>query len=95
MIWRTDGIAGERYQVLVKVPLQKWYWRDGEGNVRFCLRVGNKRIELEVGKTDIVVGDDRQLPSVIEKCTLAAKAGEFYAVITSSILAVKDRMRIK
>jgi hypothetical protein len=74
-------VVGSGYHSPIQVPLRKWYWRDVEGKIRFCLRVGNKKLELKKGKTNIVVGDDRQLPSVIEKCISAAEEGELDGVI--------------
>jgi len=56
--------------------LGKWYWRDAEGNVRFSVRIGNKRLELVDGRFDIIVGEDCQLPVVIEKFISAVEAGE-------------------
>ncbi len=83
MRWETNDDTGERVRVPIQVPLRKWYWRDVEGKVRFCLRVGNKRLELQKGKTNIIVGDDKCLPAVIEKCILAAEAGELDQVIAN------------
>lgn len=68
-----DGIKSKQ---LVKRPLKKWYWRDVNGLVRFALRVRNKRLELTAGKTDIVVGDDKDLPVAIKLAMEAVKAGE-------------------
>ena len=82
MKWRTNDDTGERVRVPFQVPLRKWYWRDAEGQVRFSLRVRNRKLELKKGMTDIVVGDDRQLPSVIENCISAVEAGELDKPIT-------------
>jgi len=81
MRWQTNDDTSERVRIPIQVPLRKWYWRDAEGKVRFCLRVKNKKLELKKGKTDIVVGDDRQLPAVIEKCLAGVEAGEMDGVI--------------
>lgn len=72
----TDRKFGDRILVPIQVPLKKWYWRDAEGQVHFSLRVRNKKLELKKWKTNIVVGDDRQLPFVIEKFISAVGAGE-------------------
>lgn len=76
MMWQTNDITGERVRVPIQVPLRKWYWRDAEGKVRFCLRVRNRCLELQNGKTNIVVGDDKELPAVVQACIAAAEAGE-------------------
>mgnify|MGYP007047095499 CR=1 FL=1 len=60
----------------VQRPIRHWYWRDSTGAVRFAVRVSNKRIELSKGKTDIVVGNDKELPSIIQQLIEAVKAGE-------------------
>jgi hypothetical protein len=77
MRWQNNDDTGERVRVAQKMPIRKWYWRDAEGKVRFCLRVSNKRLELQKGKTNIVVGDDKELPAVIQTCIEAAEDGEF------------------
>lgn len=81
MKWQTNDDTGERVRAPIQVPLRKWYWRDAEGNVRFCLRVRNRKLELKKGKTDIVVGDDRELPKVVASCLSAVEAGELDGVI--------------
>ena len=67
---------GQRVRKQVNKPIRTWYWRDAEGLVRFSLRVGNKPIEVDKDKTDIVVGDDKELPNVIDLVIKAVEAGE-------------------
>ncbi len=67
---------GQRIKQEIQKPIRKWYWRDHENQVRFSLRVRNKVLEIEKGKTDVLVGDDKQLPSVIAVLLDAVKAGE-------------------
>jgi hypothetical protein len=86
MRWQTNDDTSERVRVPIQVPLRKWYWRDAEGQVRFSLRVRNKKLELKKGKTDIIVGDDRQLPSVIENCLSAVEAGELDGTISVIVI---------
>ncbi len=57
----VEGENGESIRKPVKRPARQWYWRDGEGKVRFAVRVLNKRIELAKGKHDILVGEDKGL----------------------------------
>ncbi|MBT3602856.1 MAG: hypothetical protein HN521_07300, partial [Candidatus Latescibacteria bacterium] len=54
-----------------------WYWRDQNGDVRFCIRVFNKRIEIEKGQTDIIVGKDQDLPKAISSLLQTAMIGGF------------------
>ena len=68
---------GVKKTVNVPHAPRHWYWRDREGNVRFCIRVFNKRIEFEQGKTDILVGKDAELPKTVKAVIEAANAGEF------------------
>lgn len=76
---------GSKVKTLVKRPVRKWYWRDATGLVRFAVRVRNKRLELAAGKTDIVVGDDKELPAAIGVVMDAVKAGELDKQITAVV----------
>lgn len=95
MRWQTNDETGERVRIPHEVPLRKWYWRDVEGKVRFCLRVGNKKLELKKGKTNIVVGDDKNLPKVVQACISAVEAGELDDAITDVIATKNKRIRKK
>jgi hypothetical protein len=68
---------GHKVRKPVQYPVRHWYWRDHEGKVRFCIRVFNKRLEIEKGKTDIIVGKDKDLPALVKSLLDAANAGEF------------------
>ena len=35
----VEGENGEKSRMPVKRPARHWYWRDGEGKVRFAIRV--------------------------------------------------------
>ncbi len=72
----TDA-DGVKKTVNVPHAPRHWYWRDRDGHVRFCIRVFNKRIEFEEGKTDIFVGKDTDLPKTVKAVIEAANAGEF------------------
>lgn len=74
--WETNEETGEKVRKEIEVPLRKWYWRDAVGQVRFCLKVGNKRLPLKGNDTNIVVGDDKALPETIQVCMKAVEAGE-------------------
>jgi len=75
--------AGEVQEV--KKPIKKWYFRDPEGKVRMNVKIGNKRVELQKGKPNIVVGADKDLPGVIKTLIAAAEAGEMDQVIKSNM----------
>ena len=72
----TDA-DGVKKTVTVPHAPRHWYWRDREGNIRFCIRVFNKRMEFEEGKTDILVGKDSELPKTVKAVIEAANLGEF------------------
>jgi len=76
---------GQRIKQEIQKPIRKWYWRDQQDQVRFSLRVRNKVLEIEKGKTDVLVGDDKQLPSVISVLLDAVKSGELDAQIKSHL----------
>jgi hypothetical protein len=73
----VTGEDGVKKTVNVQHAPRHWYWRDQSGQVRFCIRVFNKRIEFEQGKTDILVGKDANLPKIVKAIIEAANAGEF------------------
>ncbi|WP_419797710.1 MAG: hypothetical protein ACNI26_15690 [Terasakiella sp.] len=58
----VEGENGQRVKQEIQKPIRKWYWRDYDGKVRFSLRIRNKAIEIENNKTDILIGEDKQLP---------------------------------
>lgn len=76
---------GKRIKQEIQKPIRKWYWRDHENQVRLSLRVRNRVLEIEKGKTDVLVGDDKQLPSVISVLLDAVKSGELDAQIKSHL----------
>ncbi len=93
-VWSNGGSGwpgenGEKVRKPVKRPLKHWYWRDSTGAVRFAVRVSNKRVELSKGKTDIIVQNDTELPSVIKQVIDAVKAGELDAIINETVKARK------
>jgi hypothetical protein len=73
----VTGEDGTKKTVNVPHAPRHWYWRDRTGSVRFCVRLFNKRIELEAGKTDVLVGKDMELPKTVRAVIEAANAGEY------------------
>ena len=76
---------GQRIKQDVKKPIRKWYWRDLEGQVRFSLRIRNKAIEIQQGKTDILIGNEKQLVDAISVLIEAVGAGELDKQIENHI----------
>lgn len=88
----VEGEDGEKIRKPVKRPIRHWYWRDSEGKVRFAIRVLNKRIELDKGKADILVGKDEELPKVVKALLDAVNAGELDEQVKK---AVEQRKKAK
>ncbi len=82
---KTVEENGQKIRKEVQAFVRKWYWRDSEGKVRFALRVSNKVLEVQKGKTDFVVADDKELPNLIENLINAVKAGELDSQIKTRI----------
>lgn len=78
---------GQRTRQAVQKPLRKWYWRDNDGQVRIRLRVRNRALELEKGKTDILVGEDDKLPQAIEGLIEAISTGDVDDLIKAHLAA--------
>ena len=70
---------------------RKWYLRDGDGKVRFRMRVGPFVLDMGNGMTDIVVGDDKALPKSIETVVAAVKGGELDEQIKQALSRRKPR----
>lgn len=81
----VEGENGQRTKQEVKKPIRKWYWRDLDGKVRFRLRIRNKAVEIEKGKTDILIGEDKQLPNAIKLLIDVVCAGELDKQIKAHI----------
>ena len=81
----TVEVNGVKVDKPISQPIHHWYWRDSEGNVRFGLRVLNKRMEIEEGKPDIVVGKDVDLPNTIKSVIEAVSAGELDSLIKRQV----------
>ena len=86
----TDA-DGVKKTVNVPHAPRHWYWRDSEGKVRFCIKVLNKRIEIEKGKTDIIVGKDKELPKTVKSLLDAANTGEFDELLKHAVAQRKKR----
>ncbi len=80
---------GVKVRKQINKPIKTWYWRDSVGQVRFSVRVANKRIELSKGKSDIVVGGDKELPQVLATVLKAVEAGELDKAVTAAVNARK------
>lgn len=82
---------GTKVRKPIKHPVRHWYWRDTEGNVRFCIRVLNKRIGIDQGKTDIIVGKDENLPKTVKSLLDTVNAGDFDEHLKLAVAQRKKR----
>lgn len=91
MVPRTVTVEedGQRVRKQVNKPIKTWYWRDTAGNIRFSVRVANKLVEIEKGKTDIIVGDDEKLPEIVGLVLKAVEAGELDKIVATAVQARK------
>ncbi len=90
MVPRTITVEqdGVKIHKQINKPIKTWYWRDSVGQVRFSVRVANKRMELSKGKSDIVVGADEELPQVVATVLKAVEAGELDKAVTAAVAAL-------
>lgn len=93
MLARMETVEenGTKVRKPVNRPVRHWYWRDSEGMVRFCIRVLNKRIEVDQGKTDIIVGKDENLPKTVKSLLDAVNAGDFDEHVKLAVAQRKKR----
>lgn len=91
--WEVIEATGEKVRKEIEVPIRKWYWRDPHGQVRFCLKVGNKRLPLKGNDTNVVVGDDVKLPTIIKACMKAVEAGEVDKAIEKILKARQSKSK--
>lgn len=70
-----DPTTGEKTKQRRAVTVRPWYF-DNEGHYYLEIKVNNKPIELEKGKSAIDVGDKGKLPQTVETVIKAVEAGE-------------------
>lgn len=68
--------SGARAAIDAPKRIKRWWVRDEAGNCLLAIRYGSKVLELEKGKTAIVVGNPDQLVPTIEMIIAAINAGE-------------------
>ena len=73
--WVTTE-SGARAAIDAPKRIKRWWVKDAAGNFLLALRYGSKVLELEKGKTAIVVGNPEQLVPTIEMIIAAINAGE-------------------
>jgi len=70
------GDGGEKKLIEVPKRLKRWWHNGPDGKCLLAVRYGNKVIEIEKGKSAIVVGASDKLIPTIETIISAVQAGE-------------------
>ena len=86
---------GARAAVDAPKRFKRWWVKDAAGEFLLALRYGTKVIELEKGKTAIVVGNPDELVSTIEMIIAAINAGELDGHLAQIGLARPIRKVVK
>lgn len=73
--WVTTENGG-RAAIDAPKRIKRWWVQDATGNCFLAIRYGSKVLEIEKGKTAIVVGKPDQLVPTIEMIIAAISAGE-------------------
>jgi hypothetical protein len=73
--WVTTE-SGARAAIDAPKRIKRWWVKDDAGNCLLAIRYGSKVLELEKGKTAVVVGNPDQLVPTIETIIAAINAGE-------------------
>jgi hypothetical protein len=73
--WKTKE-NGERVRVDEDKPLKPWWFEDANGMVYMTVRIGNRKIEFEKGKSAIKVGPIDKLETVISTLIASTQSGE-------------------
>lgn len=76
-------------KTLIDAPkrIQRWWLNDAQGNCLLAVRYGSKVLELEKGKTAIVVGKPDNLIPTFDALIAAVNAGELDAHLAQMGLA--------
>ena len=74
--WHKDA-EGKEQRVTVPKRIRRWWTVRSDGTVLLTVRYGSKALELAKGKNAIVVNSVKELPTVLERLSEAAEAGEF------------------
>ncbi len=84
-------------KTLIDAPkrIKRWWVTDATGNCLFAIRYGSKVLEIEKGKTAVVVGKPDQLVPTIETIITAINAGELDGQLSEMGLARPIRKAAK
>ena len=88
----TDANTGERVKREMQIPVKPWWWKDVAGVVYLTVKYGNRRLEIQLGKSAIEVGSADKLVGVLELLADAVKKGELDAVMAGLSKRSKPRL---
>ncbi len=86
---------GVRAAVDAPKRIKRWWVKDDAGNCLLAIRYGSKVLELEKGKTAILVGNPDQLVPTIDTMIAAINAGELDGHLAQMGLARSIRKAAK
>lgn len=78
--WKI-GDDGNREQISVSKPIKRWWFKDAKGDVLIVLRYGSRMLEIDKGKSAVIVGSLDNLIPVINQLIDAVAAGELDGAI--------------
>ena len=78
--WKM-GDDGNREQISVSKTIKRWWYKDAKGDVLIVLRYGSRMLEIDKGKSAIIVGAMDNLTPVINQLIDAVAAGELDSAI--------------
>ncbi len=84
----TSEVDGEPRTKLIERPVRAWYRKDLSGEYRLTLRVRNRSLEIQPGKTDIIIDVLKEVPPTIQTVMGAVENGDLDKQI-SEIVAKK------
>lgn len=84
-------------RILIDAPkrIKRWWITDATGNCLLAIRYGSKVLEIEKGKTAIIVGKPDQLVPTIDTIIAAVNAGELDGQLAEMGLTRPIRKAVK
>jgi len=75
-VHRWKKIDGERQRVTSQRKVSPWWRTDAAGRIVMSVRHGQKAVEIDKGKTGIVVPNKEAFPTVVDTLIAAIRKGE-------------------
>jgi hypothetical protein len=91
-VWMTNS-DGERTAENKPLRTRRWYWKADNGTWYLHLLYGNSVMEIDKGRTAVVVGRHREIKRVIETLIVATEGGELDAALNRAFSKRKEQMK--